>query len=222
VVVPVFAVERSQEMMYHISRLVHADRIPDIQVFLDSPMAVNVTEVFLRYRDCFDDETWALINADERPLYFPGLRMVRKVEESKAINSVAMPCVIMATSGMCTAGRIKHHLKQRITRPENTVMFVGYQGRGTLGRLILEGKQEIRIHGRMYRVRAEIEQIHGFSGHADRGALLRWLGELNDPPKRLFLTHGEEDVSLNFARQIESEWNWPVHVPEYGEVVTLD
>ncbi len=222
VVIPVFAVERAQEMMYHIGRLVHANRIPDIQVFLDSPMAVDVTEIFYRYRDCLDEETWQLITAHQPPLRFPGLKLVRDVEQSKAINSVQMPCVIMATSGMCTAGRIKHHLKHRIGRPENTVLFVGYQGRDTLGRQILEGREDVRILGRMHRVRARIAQIHGFSGHADRSALLRWVGNLKQPPRRIFLTHGEEEVSLSFSQLIAERMHWPTHVPEYGETVTLD
>ncbi len=222
VVVPVFAVERAQEMMYHISRLVHAERIPHIQIFLDSPMAVDVTEIFRKYREYFDEETWQMIDDNQPPLRFPGLKLVRDVEQSKAINSVQMPSVIMATSGMCTAGRIKHHLKHRISRPENTVLFVGYQGRETLGRQILEGKREVRILGRMHQVRARIAQIHGFSGHADRRALLRWLGALQQPPRRVFLTHGEEEVSLAFAETIAAQTNWPVHVPEYGETVALD
>jgi metallo-beta-lactamase family protein len=222
VVVPVFAVERAQEMMYHISRLVHAKRIPHIQIFLDSPMAVDVTEIFRKHLDYFDEQTGQMIADNQPPLRFPGLKLVRDVEQSKAINSVQMPSVIMATSGMCTAGRIKHHLKHRISHPENTVLFVGYQGRETLGRQILEGKREVRILGRMHQVRARIEQIHGFSGHADRRALLRWLGALQQPPRQVFLTHGEEDVSLAFAETIAQQMNWPVHVPEYGETVTLD
>jgi metallo-beta-lactamase family protein len=222
VVIPTFAVERAQELMYHISRLVYDDRIPDIQVFLDSPMAIDVTAIFRKHRDCFDQETWQLLASNQPPLRFPGLRMTRTVEESKAINSVNMPCVIMATSGMCTAGRIKHHLKSRIGRPENTILFVGYQGRGTLGRQILEGKSEVRIHGRMRPVRARIQQIHGFSGHADRSALLRWLGHLKQPPRKVFLTHGEEEVSLQLAEYIDQHMRWPVSVPEYGDRVELD
>jgi metallo-beta-lactamase family protein len=207
--------------MYHISRLVYADRIPNIQIFLDSPMAVDVTRIFRRHRDCFDDETWERIDSNQPPLQFEGLQMVRSVEASKAINAIQMPCVIMATSGMCTAGRIKHHLKARIGRPENTVLFVGYQGRGTLGRQILEGKQEVRIHGHMHPVRARIEQINGLSGHADRGALLRWLGHLKSPPRHVYLTHGEEEVSQDLAEQIRSEMGWTVSVPEYQDCVEL-
>ena len=221
IIVPTFAVERAQELMYHMSRLVHLDRIPDIQVFLDSPMAVDVTKIFRKHRDCFDDETWARIESEQPPLRFEGLRLVRSVEDSKAINSVQMPCIIMATSGMCTAGRIKHHLKARIGRPENTVLFVGYQGRGTLGRQILEGKQEVRIHGRMHRVRARIEQIHGFSGHADRRALLRWVEHLKKPPKHVFLTHGEEESSEHLAQRIREEKGWSVSVPQYRDSVEL-
>jgi len=222
VVVPTFAVERAQEMMYHISRLVHADRIPDIDVSLDSPMAVDVTAIFRKHRECFDDETWELIAADEPPLKFPGLRLVRSVDESKAINAAKVPSIIMATSGMCTAGRIKHHLKRHIARAENTILFIGYQGRGTLGRRILEGEPEVRIHGKTHRVRAHIEQIHGFSGHADRAALLRWLGNLREPPRRVFVTHGEEEASLGMAQIIDQEMKWPVHVPVYEESVDLD
>lgn len=222
VVIPVFAVERAQEMMFYISRLVHADRIPDIQFFLDSPMAVDVTAIFLKHRDCFDQQTWDLIRADHSPLSFSGLKMVRDVQQSKAINSIEMPCVIMATSGMCTAGRIKHHLKHRIGDPEHAILFVGFQGRGTLGRQIVEGAREVRIHGRMHRVRARVEQLYGFSGHADRAGLMRWLSHLRQPPRQIFLTHGEEEVSLNFAASIKQQLKWPVHVPEYRETVVLD
>jgi len=221
VVIPTFAIERAQELMYQIGRLVHADRIPDIQVYLDSPMAVDVTSIFRKHRECFDDETWKLIEANEPPFRFPGLRLVRKVQESKAINTLQVPSVIMATSGMCTAGRIKHHLKRHIGRAENTILFVGYQGRGTLGRRILEGEPEVRIHGKNRRVRARIDQLHGFSGHADRSALLRWLGNLNGPPRRVFVTHGEEESALALAQHIDQQMEWPAHVPVYVESVEL-
>lgn len=222
VIIPTFAVERAQELMYHISRLVYAHRIPRMPIFLDSPMAVDVTEIFQKSRDYFDEETWQLMAAQTPPLQFPGLRFVRTMEESKAINAVHTPGILMATSGMCTAGRIKHHLKLRIGRPEDTILFVGYQGRGTLGRQILDGALEVRIHGRMHRVRARVEQLHGLSGHADQQALLRWLGALQSPPRRVFITHGEEDVALHFARLIQQHQPWPVHVPVYQETVPLE
>jgi len=221
VVIPIFAIERSQELIYHLSRLRHADRIPDVPVFLDSPMAVDATDIFRRHRDCFDLETWQMISAGDTPLRFPGLRMVRSVEESKAINQHEGPAVIMSTSGMCTAGRIKFHLRQNIMRETSTILFVGYQARGTLGRQILEGQPEVRIHGRQYLVRAQVEQIHGFSGHADRGDLMRWLGYFQTPPQQLFLTHGEEEQSLSLARQIREQLDWNVTVPEYRQVVEL-
>ena len=221
VVVPIFAIERAQELVYYIGRLLAAGRIPSLPVLLDSPMAANVTAVFRRHRECFDLQTWQMITAGDSPLGFDQLRMVRTVEESKAINRHEGPCVIMSTSGMCTAGRIKFHLRQNITRRQCTIVFVGYQARGTLGRLIVEGKQEVRIHGRLHRVGARVEQIHGFSGHADRSALLRWLGHFQEPPERLFLVHGEEDQSLSLSRQIRDELGFNVTVPEYRQVVEL-
>jgi metallo-beta-lactamase family protein len=184
-------------------------------------MAVDVTEVFRQYQDCLDQETWDLIMSNEPPLRFPGLQLVRTVDASKSINTVKEPCIIMASSGMCTAGRIKFHLRKNIDRPESTVLFVGYQGRGTLGRLILEGKEEVRIHGRMFQVKAQIAQIHGFSGHADRSDLLRWLGSLKRPPKQVFLTHGEEESALNLADTITKDPSWNVTVPDYQDVVEL-
>jgi metallo-beta-lactamase family protein len=222
VVIPTFAVERAQELMYYISELVHDNRIPDIQVFLDSPMAIDVTHVFQRFRDCFDQETWDRIIARQPPLHFPGLRFVDSVEDSKAIGMHRQPCVIMSTSGMCEAGRIKHHLRHNIERPAATVLFVGYQGRGTLGRRILDGDREVRIHGRLYEVRAEVRQIFGFSAHADRTALLKWLTAFQQPPSRVFLTHGEQQAAEHLAQRIRSDFDWEVAVPEYGEVADLD
>jgi metallo-beta-lactamase family protein len=221
VIVPTFAIERAQELMYYISRLAYAGSIPHVEVFLDSPMAANVTDIFLKFRDCYDEETWQLINSGQSPLRFPGLRLVRTVKESQAINSLKMPCIIMASAGMCNAGRIKHHLRHHIGNPHDTILFVGYQARGTLGRQILDGAEEVRIHGNMQRVRARIEQIHGLSAHADRRGLLRWLGHLQEAPRRVFVTHGEEDSSLAFARQINEQLKWPVHVPQYAESVPL-
>ena len=220
--IPVFAVERAQELMFYIGQLVRDDRIPDVPVFLDSPMAVDVTEVFRRHRECFDEQTWEIINSGNSPLRFPGLRMVRSAAESKAINDLREPAIIMSTSGMCTAGRIKHHLRRNIKREECTILFVGYQVRGTLGRQILDGNPQVRIHGRNWQVRARVEQIDGFSGHADRAALLRWASSFGTPPRRLFLTHGEEDAALSLAEAVRQEAGWKVDVPEYQEVVELD
>ncbi len=220
VVIPTFAVERAQELMYFIGGLVHEDRIPDIPIFLDSPMAIDVTDIFRRHRDSYDAETWALITKGVPPLRFPGLHFVRKTEDSKRINGVKGPAIIMSTSGMCTAGRIKHHLRAHIGDPNSTILFVGYQGRGTLGRTIVEGKPEVRIHGRQYQVAARIAQIYGFSGHADRGALLKWAGAFKTPPRQVFLTHGEEESARSLAQAIR-ERGWDVSVPDYLDTVTL-
>jgi metallo-beta-lactamase family protein len=220
-VIPIFAIERSQELIYHLSRLRHARRIPPVPVFLDSPMAADVTDVFRRHPECFDLETWQLITSGDSPLSFPGLTMTRTVDQSKAINDHRGPAIIMATSGMCTAGRIKFHLCRNINRPESTILFVGYQAQGTLGRQILSGNPEVRIHGRQYRVEARVEQIEGFSGHADQPALMRWLGCFQDPPQRLFLTHGEEDQALSLADRVRRELGWQVSVPEYRQVIEL-
>ncbi len=221
VVIPTFAVERSQELMYHISRLVHADRIPDIPIYLDSPMAVDVTEIFRRFRDCYDEPTWELISSNEPPLRFPGLRMVRGVEESKAINRVKGPHIVMATSGMCTAGRIKHHLRNNIGDARSTILFVGYQAHGTLGRQILEGSPLVRIHGRQWKVKAEVRRIDGFSGHADRLGLLKWVGNLRSAPKEIFLVHGEEEAANSFAQLIKQRLSWKTTVPAYRQTTEL-
>ena len=221
VIIPTFAVERAQELMYYISRLVHENRIPDIPVYLDSPMAVDVTKIFRRHRDRFDDETWDYINQGESPLQFPGLQISRSTAQSKAINARTEPSIVMSTSGMCTAGRIKHHLRQNISRTESTILFVGYQGHGTLGRQILGGRPEVRIHGRNCPVKANIAQIYGFSGHADRRALLRWVKHFGKAPRRLFLTHGDEDAALSLANHIRTDLDWRVLVPDYESTVDL-
>lgn len=222
VVIPTFAIERAQELMYHLSRLFEAQRIPRVPVYLDSPMAIAVTRLFERHRECYDEITQEIVHQGRQPMGFAHLRLVRTAEESKAINSAKMPVVIMATSGMCTAGRIKHHLVHNVGRPECMVLFTGFQVRGTLGRQILDGNPEVRIHGRMHRVRAEVAEIQGLSGHADRSALVRWLGALRRPPRTLFLVHGEESSSLALADQLRRQWNWHVVVPHYQQIATLD
>jgi len=221
VVIPVFALERAQELMYHISDLAHRKRIPDIPVFVDSPMAADVTEVFLQFADFFDQETYQRIAASSPPLSFPGLRFARTVQESRAINEFRDSCVIMSTSGMCTEGRIKHHLRNNIQRPECTVLFVGYQGDGTLGRRILNREPFVRIHGNDYKVRASVQQITGFSAHADQGDLLRWIGSFQPGPRRVFLTHGEESAALTLAELIRNRHQWEVSVPRYEDTFQL-
>jgi len=222
VVIPVFAVERAQELLFYFSRLYRSGRLPPLPIFLDSPMAVRITEVFRRHRECFDQETQSLIDNDQSPFSFPNLRLVTTVEESKQINTYNVPSVIMATSGMCTAGRIKFHLRNNIVRPESTILFVGYQSRGTLGRQILDKNPYVRIHGKEWPTRARIEQIQGLSGHADRKGLLSWVSQVKSPVKSVFVTHGEENASLAFAEMVRSQLTWRTSVPQYMDEVELD
>jgi len=222
VIIPTFAIERAQELLYHLSLLARQDRIPYLMIFLDSPMAVNITDVFRAHLDTMDHESKHLFSEGKSPFQFPGLRLVRSVEESKAINSIKGSCIVMAGSGMVTGGRIKHHLVKNISRPESTVLFVGYQARGTLGRLMVEGKDPVRILGKNYDVRARIEQIHGFSAHADKLGLMNWVTHLKNEPRRIFLTHGEKEGAFSFAEDLKRAKNWPVQVPDYMEEVELD
>lgn len=222
IVVPSFAVERTQELLYHLGGLLAAKRIPRIQVFVDSPMAIRVTEVFKRHPELFDEETAALLHEGRHPCDFPGLTMCRSVDESKAIKSHKGTAIIIAGSGMCTGGRIKHHLAGNISRPESIVLFVGYQAVGTLGRLILDGLETVRIHGEHYPVEAAIAKINGFSAHADRRELFDWLSSLKSPPRRVFVTHGEPESADHFATFIRGKTGWNTEVPSYRDTADLD
>jgi metallo-beta-lactamase family protein len=219
--IPSFALERAQEVLYYLNRLQAAGRVPHVPVFLDSPMAVEVTEVFLHHPDLFDEDMRRLMLTGSSPFSFPGLTMVRSVEKSKTLNHLRGTAVIVAGSGMCTGGRIKHHLVTNIGRRESTVLFVGYQAEGTLGRAILSGAKQVRIHGQTQRVRARVTRITGFSAHADRGELERWLAPQSRPPRRLFLTHGEPQAAEAFAGAMRARDGWQVSIPEYGEQVQL-
>lgn len=222
IVVPSFAIGRAQEVLFHLNRLFLAGRIPHLPVFVDSPMALEVTEVYKRHRELFDFETTTLVKEGHSPFSFPGLRLASSVEESKAINQVKETSVIISGSGMCTGGRIKHHLVQNISRKESTILFVGYQAEGTLGREIVDGAHEVRILGQMYPVRAKVIEIQGFSAHADKAELMRWVSALQKPPRHVFVTHGEASAGRAFADELASEKGWSVSVPAYGDRVNLD
>ena len=217
VVIPTFAIERAQEVLLHLSENLLGGRMPGVPVFLDSPMAIDATEVFLRHPAFMDERARATIASGRLQAAARWVRLCRTREQSRSINDHRGPCIILAGSGMCTAGRIKHHLVRNLGRPESAIVFVGYQASGTLGREILEGRPEVRIHGRMHDVRAQVRAILGLSAHAGRSDLLRWLRGFSRPPKRLFLTHGEESVSLAFAERVREELHWDVVVPEYLE-----
>ena len=222
VVIPRFAVERTQELIYHLNALLREDRIPHLFTFVDSPMAVKVTEVFKKYPELYDDAARALLNKGIPPYDLPGLTMSSTVDQSKAINQIKGTAIIIAGSGMCTGGRIKHHLKNNISRPESTILFVGYQAVGTLGRVILDGTDPVRIFGEEHALRARIERISGFSAHADRDELIRWLSRLNKAPRRVFITHGEPAAAHDFAKTIEEKTGWYCTVPDYLQEFKLE
>ena len=221
VVIPSFALERSQELLYYLNEFRLEGRIPHLKVFVDSPMAVEVTGVFERHPELFDEEMKKLLRQQKSPFDFPGLNLVGTVDESKAINHMDGSVIIIAGSGMCTGGRIKHHLVNNISKKESTILFVGYQADGTLGRQIVNGAKRVRMLGQYYPVEAQITQLNGFSAHADRDGLIRWLSSLRKPPRRVFVTHGELDASQNLAGLIKSR-GWETIVPPYQEQVFLD
>ncbi len=221
-VIPCFALERSQNILYYLSDLLHRDRIPPMMVFLDSPMAIKITKVFSKYPELYDEQMRQRIAGEMSPFKFPGLTMTRTVDESKAINRIKGTAAILAGSGMCTGGRIKHHLVNNIERPESTILFVGYQAKGTLGRIISSGAREVRIHGVLRAVRAKIARISGMSAHADRQELLGWLSTLTKKPRGVFVVHGETESAESFASLLREKDGWQVTVPKYRDTVTLD
>jgi metallo-beta-lactamase family protein len=222
IVVPSFALERAQELLWYLAELLAEDRIQHLMVFVDSPMAVAVTDIFERHPEVLDPPMRALLARRASPFRFPGLKMIRTVDESKAINHISGTVMIIAGSGMCTGGRIKHHLDANLGRPESTVLFVGYQAVGTLGRQIQDGSPEVRLFGKMRPVRARIESIPGFSAHADRDELTRWFSGVRRPPRRVFVTHGEPEAAAAFARHVGERLGWQASVPRYGESFVLE
>ena len=222
IVIPSFSIGRTQEVLYHLNELLLEGRIPHLMVFVDSPMAISVTEIFQHHPELFDEEMIELVRRGESPFDFPSLKMTRTTEQSKAINHIRGTAIIIASSGMCTGGRIKHHLAHNISRPESTIIFVGYQAAGTLGRQITDGAQEVRILGHKQPVRAKVVRIDGFSAHADREELFRWLSGIKEPPRHVFVTHGESDVARSFADLVAQRTGWEVSVPGYKEQVILN
>jgi len=222
IVIPSFALERSQELLYHLNELFLRKEIPPLTVFLDSPMAIRITEVFKRHAELFDEEMMRRLRHGDSFFNFENLKIVESVEESKAIINVEESSIIIAGSGMVTGGRIKHHIVNNIGRPESTILFVGYQAEGTPGRILLDGTREIRLLGQMHPVRAHVEKIDGFSAHADRDGLLAWLADIRVPPHCVFVTHGEERAAASFAKVLHETTGWTVRVPDYKETVELD
>jgi metallo-beta-lactamase family protein len=222
VVIPSFAIERTQELLYRLGELEIAGRIPKVPVYVDSPMASKVTEVFKRHPELFDKETMERIAIGEHPCDFAGLHLTRSVEDSKAINKRKGTSIIIAGSGMCTGGRIKHHIANNIERPESVILFVGYQAQGTLGRHILGGLERVRLHGEELEVLARIEKVNGMSAHADRGELLKWLKGMKTLPKKVFVIHGEARATEAFAEYVHDRLGLETHVAVYEEEIELD
>ena len=222
VVIPAFAVGRTQTLMYYLKQLVDQRKIPDLPVYLDSPMAINVTTLYRNHPEDHDLDFVRLEkNGDHDPLNLHEVHMTRTVEESKRINDVVSPCIIVSASGMVTGGRILHHLKRRLPDSRSTVLLVGYQGEGTRGRQLLEGARYVNIHGDQIPVRARIVDVGQLSAHAGKSELLRWLSGFQAPPRQTFLVHGEP-VALNALRDaIVALRKWPVTIPEYRQTVDL-
>jgi metallo-beta-lactamase family protein len=221
-VIPSFAIGRTQEILARLNDLVEAGRLGGLPIYVDSPMAEAATKVFATHSDAWSDEARRGLRCGDQPLEFPGLRFTRSVEESIAINESPGPAVILAASGMCTAGRVKHHLRHTLPDRRGAVLFVGYQAQGTLGRAIQSGTSPVRIFGAWYPVRARVETIEGFSAHADREELLAWFGALRGIPRRTYVVHGEEQAALSFATALREKFGARVEVPERGQGFPLD
>jgi metallo-beta-lactamase family protein len=190
-------------MLYYLRQIKQNDMVPGFKnfpVYVDSPLAVEATEIFLENEDkCFDEEAMALIHQGVNPITFPGLRLTISTEESKAILEDYEPKVIISASGMCDAGRIKHHLKHNLWRQDSTILFVGYQAAGSPGKRILEGAEEIKLFGEPVAVKAKIESLKSLSGHADKNGLLEWIGAFKEKPRQVFVVHGDDKVTTEFA-----------------------
>lgn len=233
VVIPSFAVGRTQEILYELNMIkeergkdpkfqAEYEKLMRVPVYVDSPLAISATEVFKDNEDLFDDETKEIMQRGDNPLEFPGLKFTRTADESKVLNESNEPAIIISASGMCEVGRIKHHLKHNIWNPKSTILFVGYQAPGTLGRTIVDGAKTVKIFGEEFNVGARIEYIEGYSGHADQEWLLNFVYSFIKKPKHIFLVHGEPNGQLVLKDKIVGNTEIPVTIPDFGEKYTLD
>jgi metallo-beta-lactamase family protein len=221
-IIPAFSVGRTQEIIFRMRNLFVAGKLPPVKVFVDSPLAVNATDIYRAHADCFDEEMLEAILDDEagNPLTFEGVTYVRRVEDSKAINFFKDPCVIISASGMCEGGRVLHHLKNNIEKPNTIVMFAGYQAPDTLGRLILDQtKKEIKIYGETFKAKAQVRKLEGCSGHSDQGELLEWAKETAKKGnlKRIFLVHCELEPATEFRQELRKAGLSSVDIPARGD-----
>ena len=220
--VPAFAVGRTQELVATLHRLCDAGRIPDLPIFVDSPLARRATEVFVRHPECFDEATRRSFEEEQgAPFGFRRLSYVGSADESRALNDRTGPFIIIAASGMCEGGRILHHLAHGLGNPRNTVLFVGFQAEGTLGRRLKEGAETVNVFGEPVRVQAEVVALDGFSAHADQTELAAWVAGLDPRPRTIFLVHGELGPALTLAGVLERKVGATVHVPERGQEFAL-
>ncbi|MFY9461732.1 MAG: MBL fold metallo-hydrolase RNA specificity domain-containing protein, partial [Candidatus Sungiibacteriota bacterium] len=220
-IMPVFATERTQEILYVINEMLVQKRIPDVKVFVDSPLAIQSTKIFGRYSDSYRPEIQELYKKHPHLFQFKLLKFTESVGESKAINDIPPPKVILAGSGMMSGGRILHHAKRYLGDPKSIILFVGYQASGSLGRRILDGAKEVKIHGELVPVKAEARMVDGFSAHADQEQLISFVEEARDSLERVFVIHGEPDAAFNLMNMIQDRFGVPAEVPSYGEKVEL-
>jgi metallo-beta-lactamase family protein len=219
IIVPSFSVERTQEIVYYLNQIYRENNVHQIPIFVDSPLAINVTDIFKLHADCFDEETHREIEANQNIFEFTRLTYVKDVEASKKLNEIRTPCMIISASGMCEAGRIRHHLANSIEDPKNCIMFVGYQAEGTLGRSIVERKPEVNIFGEPYRLRAEVVTLNTMSGHADKNDLFDYAAQVKAKGKlkKVFLVHGETDGLAELGGRLRKELGLSVVIPALGE-----
>jgi len=221
VIIPAFAVERTQNIIFTVGQLIKKGAIPSIPVYIDSPLAISATEIFKKNPDCFDEETKALLLEGENPLEFPEILYTQTTEASKAINEDPRPGIIISSSGMCEAGRIKHHLKHHLWRESSHIVFIGYQAEGTVGRRIVDGAKRVRLLGEEIAVKAHIHTLGGFSAHADQKGLLDWLSHFKNPQLEVFINHGEEKISREFAQRIHEQFPFKTNLPKWREKRSL-
>ena len=226
VIIPSFAVGRTQELIYELNKFIEVPAIRDelkkVPVFVDSPLAVNATKIFEENKECYDDEMLSYLLKGDNPLYFDNLHLVQTVEESKAINEDSIPKIIISASGMCDVGRIKHHLKHNLYKPNSTILFVGYQANGTLGKRIVSGEKIVKIFGEEISVNAEIKYLDGFSGHADQKGLLKWIENIKNKPKQIFLVHGEIDSQQELKSLIEEKFKIKTAIPHMYDTYSVE
>lgn len=221
-IIPSFAVERTQDLLYDLSVLHLRGQLPlDISIYIDSPLAIAATEIFQKNVEFWDDKSRRMLEKDHHPLQLPNLKFSRTARESARLNQIAGGNIIISASGMCDAGRIKHHLKHNLWRPEATILFVGYQAQGTLGRRLLDGEKLVRIHGEEIVVKADIRSIDSYSAHADQAGIINWIKGFAIPPANIFLVHGEEDAQAALAELIQQEFRVNVHIPGWLDEIEL-